>query len=89
MMNRNLCLEEYIEEVKQYTPDTNFLWVQSDGSVAAVSPDAAPNEGYLVYYVPKSAEGDTAVRIPRGNRFQNYSISGNNVDGYIVTITLG
>ena len=89
MTNRNLCLEEYIDEIKKYTTETNFLWVQSDGSVAAVSPDAAPNEGYLLYYVPKSASGDTEVKIPRGNRFQNYTISGNNVDGYIVTVTLG
>lgn len=89
MSNHNLCLEEYIEHIKQYTPDTQFLWLQSDGSVAAVSPDAAPNEGYLVYYVKKSAAGATAIQIPRGNRFQNYSISGNNMDGYIVTISLG
>ena len=89
MTSRNLCLEEYIDEVKKYTTETNFLWVQSDGSVAAVSPDAAPNEGYLIYYVPKSASGDTEVKLPRGNRFQNYTISGNNVDGYIVTVTLG
>lgn len=89
MMDRNLCLEEYIDEVKKYTTETNFLWVQPDGSVATVSPDAAPNEGYLIYYVPKSAVGDTEIKIPRGNRFQNYTISGNNVDGYIVTVTLG
>ncbi len=88
MMSRNLCLEEYIDELKQYTPDSKFLWVQSDGSVAAVSPDAAPNEGYLVYFVPKSTDADTSIRIPRGNRFQNYSISGNNVDGFIITISL-
>ncbi len=89
MTSRNLCLEEYIDEIKQYTTDTSFLWVQSDGSFASVSPDAAPNEGYLIYYVPKSAGGDTEIQIPRGNRFQNYSISGNNVDGFIVTIFLG
>ena len=88
MMSRNLCLEEYIDELKQYTPDSKFLWVQSDGSVAAVSPDAAPNEGFLVYFVPKSTDADTSIRIPRGNRFQNYSISGNNVDGFIITISL-
>ena len=88
MTNRNLCLEEYIDEIKKYTPDTNFLWVQPDNSVAAVSPDAAPSEGYFVYYVPQTGD-ETEVRIPRGNLFQNYTISGNNTDGFIVTVKLG
>lgn len=88
MTERNLCLEEYIDELKQYTPDTQFLWVQSNGSVAAVSPDASPKEGYLIYYVAQTGE-ETEIRIPRGNLFADYEISGNNTDGFIVTVHIG
>ena len=44
--------------------------------------------GWLTYFIP-AAEGDTtSIRIPGGDRFADYEISGNNVDGFVVTITL-
>ena len=89
MTDKNLCLEEYMEYLKQYTTDTKLLWVQKNGLMADVSSTALPVEGTLVYYVP-AAEGDTTeIRVPRGNIFQNTEISGNNADGYIVTVHIG
>ena len=57
--------------------------------MAEVSPTAFPKEGTLVYFVP-AAEGETTdIRLPRGNIFEKYEISGNNVDGFIVTVRIG
>ncbi len=36
---------------------------------------------YSIYYVPATS-GETAVKVPKGN----YTVSGNNVDGFIVTV---
>lgn len=89
MTERDFCLEEYIDAVKSYTPDTQMLHVKESGALDEVSVESLPTEdGWLVYYVP-AAEGETTdIRIPRGNAYSEYEISGNNVDGFIVTITL-
>lgn len=68
----NLCLEEYIEQIKTYT-STSPLSITSGTSM------------YSVYYVPANANSATEVPVP-SNR--TYTISGNNVDGFIVTVTM-
>lgn len=82
------CLEEYIDFMRAYTADGTMLHVKNDRTVEDVDTTAAelPSEdGWLVYFAP-AAEGDTTeIRIPRD---AEYEISGNNVDGYIVTVTL-
>ena len=86
--SRNWCLEEYIEGVKAYTADGVMLYVTTDGSVSEVNAaDGLPTSGgWLVYYVPKTgAGGVTEIRVPRGS---DYDISGNNADGFIVTVDL-
>lgn len=71
-MNRNsLCLEEYLEILKDFTADTNGLKT-SDGT-----------EDYTIYYVPAESDGTTQVQIPKDTEF---TVSGNNMDGYILTI---
>ena len=64
-----LCLEEYIAEVKKHTKD-DPLAVAVDGVTS------------LVYYVPASEEGNTDVPVPKD---KEYTVSGNNIDGFIVT----
>ncbi len=72
MYNNDLVLEEYIELLKQYT----FL-----GEHLVVSSGA---KSYEIYYIP--AEGSvTKVYYPED---KNYTISGNNIDGFIVTVDL-
>ena len=89
MTAKQLCLEEYVEYIKQYTTDTKLLWVQENGLLADVSSTALPGEGTLVYYVPMTEGETTDIRVPRGNIFQNTEISGNNADGFIVTVRIG
>ncbi len=86
--SRNWCLEEYIEGVKAYSADGTMLFVAADGTVSEVNAaDGLPTSGgWLVYFVPKTgAGGVTEVRVPRGS---DYEISGNNADGFIVTVDL-
>ncbi|MBR5426767.1 MAG: M15 family metallopeptidase [Clostridia bacterium] len=67
----DLCLEEYIEYIKQFTYPNSYLRVNIRGDV------------YQIYYVPASPEGKTAVSVPA---FGSCDISGNNSDGFIVTV---
>ena len=64
-----LILEEYIEKVKNYSFDKKQLTVNADG------------ETYKIYYV--ESEGET-TRVPVMKNCE-YEISGNNIDGFIVT----
>lgn len=72
MKNLKLCLEEYIEFLKNYRYYTNPF--QGEGNAA----------NYSIYYVP--AAGDmTKIPVPETKK---YEISGNNKDGFIVTVNL-
>ncbi len=85
------CMEEYIEHLKGYTADTKMLHIAEDRRLTDVNPAdiGALSGGWLTYYVPASDGGSTEIRIPGGDKFADYEISGNNVDGFIVTVTLG
>ena len=72
MKENNLCLEEYTEFVKNYTYDGEHIKV------------AGPDKNYEIYYVEANmAGGDTEVPVPAG---KEYTISGNNVDGFVVSV---
>ena len=88
MTAEKLCLEEYIDYIKRYTSDGLMLHVKKDRTLEEVDVAAAefPKEnGWLVYYVPMTEGDTTEIRLPRD---MEYEISGNNVDGYIVTVAL-
>ena len=73
MTDQNLCLEEYIAYLREYPFSEGHLQVQdSDGN------------HYEIYYVPATGEM-TQVPVPDKNP---YTISGNNVDGFIITVSL-
>lgn len=73
MHELNLCLEEYILYLKNYSYYTN----PGQGIVEA-------GKNYSIYYVP--AENDmTYIPIPEN---KDYTVSGNNKDGFIVTVAL-
>lgn len=75
MTENNLCLEEYLDLLKQqYTFGQGMLEFN------------AGEQFYRVYYVPASGTGDTEVPVPKT---MPYEISGNNTDGYIVTVAAG
>ena len=86
IMKAGWCLEEYIDYVKNYTLDTKLLHALSDGTIAEVSPAELPAEGYVIYYVPASGEAATEIKVPKG--YEDYTVSGNNEDGFIVTVIM-
>ena len=74
MQQNDLCLEEYIETLKDYSVDNPLEITNWDGKV------------YQVYYVPAEASDSTYVMVPPD---QEYTVSGNNVDGFIITVDTG
>ncbi len=68
----SLCLEEYIDILRQFRYNGKHLEITDDEGVQ-----------WEVYFVPASPSGTTQVPVPK---YQEYELSGNNVDGYIVTV---
>lgn len=76
MHDNNLCLEEYLDLLKK---EHNFY----SGTVLEYSTSELT---YHIYYVPVSVTDNLTVPVPTGG---SYEISGNNVDGFIVTVIIG
>lgn len=78
--NSKLCLEEYMLSIAQYSLDTP-LYVNAEGT----------GDRYAIYYYPADKSKDTTnVQIPiyaDGSEY-HYTISGNNCEGYIVTVDI-
>ena len=75
MMGNNVCLEEYLTLLKNYTADEPLSITNWDGEI------------YQVYYVAADTSTDsTYVMVPPDAK---YTISGNNSDGFIVTVDTG
>lgn len=70
MKRNNLCLEEYIEKIKSYTINKP-LEISSGKSL------------YNVYYISADIDDTTDIGVPEDGE---YDISGNNEDGFIVTV---
>lgn len=73
MHANNWCLEEFIIEIEKYTYNGEHL-----------KAEGADGTKYEMYFYPATAGADTEVKVPEG---MEYEISGNNIDGYIVTVT--
>ncbi len=75
IMSNNVCLEEYLTLLKNYDNETPLRIINWDGEI------------YEVYYVPADGASDTTyVLVPPD---KEYTISGNNSDGFIVTVDTG
>lgn len=72
IMQNDLCFEEYIDLLKQYTYDGAHLPIDAEG------------KRYEVYYIPADGE-KTTVYVPND---KPYTLSGNNTDGFIVTVDM-
>lgn len=68
--SNNLCMEEYIEELKSHTID-NPLEIIADG------------RNYSVYYTAAEISDVNEILVPSNKM---YTVSGNNADGFIVTV---
>ena len=72
MTQKNICLEEFLEEIKEYTLENMLMITNADKT-------------YHMYYVPANMnDAVTTFRIPDDRIY--YEVSGNNIDGFIVTI---
>lgn len=71
MEEKGFSLEEYIDFLKNYPFDRRFIY----------APEFA--DKVEIYYVPANDEGKTVIAIPDS---WVYQISGNNIDGFIVTV---
>lgn len=69
--SNNLCMEEYIEEIKSYNIDSP-LKITAD------------SKEYTVYYTEADKFSINEVLVPSDKA---YTVSGNNEDGFIVTVT--
>lgn len=75
MQENNVCLEEYLTLLKNYSADVPLSITNWDGEI------------YQVYYVAADTDADsTYVMVPPDKK---YTISGNNSDGFIVTVDTG
>ncbi len=73
---QKICLEEYIEGLKSYTFEDGGLLV-----------DNGDKGKWVVFYVPRlTAFNNTDVPVPTDSQKSPYTISGNNIDGFIVTV---
>ncbi len=71
-----LCLEEYIEGIKSYTFDKGGLLI-----------DGGKEGKWVAFYIPKlEAFNNTDIPVPTDTAKTPYTISGNNIDGFIVTV---
>lgn len=72
MKEHNLCLEEFIQEIKRYTLE-NMLVIANSEKI------------YYLYYVPADMSSEiTTFQVPDDRNY--YEVSGNNIDGFIVVV---
>lgn len=81
-----LCLEEYITYVKGFTLDGKLLSIDGEGTLGECDIYTMPTAGYVIYYVP-AVDGDNDIKIPGGA--DEYTVSGNNSDGFVVAVRFG
>ena len=75
MKKNSLCFEEYLALLKEKHPFVSPLVYKCEDN----------NIEYMIYYTEASLTGDTAVNVPQN---AEYTVSGNNTDGFIVTVAL-
>lgn len=71
MVANNLCLEEYIDLLRGFEYGKKHLAITDDEGAS-----------WEIYFVPADPSGTTQVPVPK---YVEYEVSGNNVDGFIVT----
>ena len=83
MEDMNFCLEEYVDYLKSYTYDGICLGYTDETGVYDMKAEEfyEAESGIMIYYV-EAVEDVTEVLIPKDCI---YTVSGNNVDGFIIT----
>ncbi len=85
-----LVYEEYVEHIKVYTAESGMLHLyfneSGEAEVEVARADSLPSSGYLIYFVPAAEGGETLLPIPTG--CESCTVSGNNEDGFMITVSL-
>lgn len=81
-----LCYEQYVEYLYGFTWGGNRFYIAEDGTTSTGDGFTLPEDGYMVYYVPAADGTETEIPLPPG--YENYEISGDNVNGFFVTVAL-
>ncbi len=85
MEKLNLCHEEYTDYLRDYTFDGKILTFDKiSGTLGETSKDEVSENSSLYYIYFVCAEDEEEVKIPLLENTE-YTVSGNNVDGFIVT----
>ena len=87
MFKKNMCLEEYVEFVRDYSADGEMLLLTAEGEVSSCDKKTLPKNGYVVYYVPMGEEDTVLIPVPADAA--DYNISGDNCGGFIVSVKFG
>ncbi|MBE6709388.1 MAG: D-alanyl-D-alanine carboxypeptidase family protein [Ruminococcaceae bacterium] len=84
MKEKGWVLEEYIEYLRNLPEGTAISW----NGIASeeISLEGIHGGDYVVYYVPANETGDTEIKVPKN---REYTVSGDNVGGFIVTLNGG
>lgn len=81
MYERDMCLEEYIDYLRSFRCGEKYLAFRKGSSFES---ETLPTDAdHVIYYVPRYDGDSTVIPVPDGAQ---YEISGNNVDGFIVTV---
>ncbi len=83
MKNNNLCMEEYIPMLKDHHSSLNG----TDGQHLLIDTDGNGAADYEVYYVPANTTPGIVTTVYLPSNYQ-YTISGDNCGGFIVTVNL-
>ncbi len=82
-----LCYEQYVDYLHSFTWDDEYLFIAPDGSTTTGDGSTLPASGHMVYYVPVNTDANT-TEIPLPLGYDGYSISGDNIGGFFVTVDL-
>ncbi len=82
MTENGLCMEEYLSLLR-----TKFNIETCEAPLSYVVESEEGNTEYEIYYVPASSDAMTDIPVPKATDTSHISISGDNIGGFIVTIT--
>jgi LAS superfamily LD-carboxypeptidase LdcB len=82
MSENGLCLEEYLSLLR-----TTYNFDTCDAPLTYITGEGEEATTYEIYYYPASADVNTDIFVPKAGTYSNISISGDNMNGFIVTVT--
>ena len=82
MTENGLCLEEYLSLLS-----TSYNIETCEAPLTYTVGEGEEATEYEIYYVPASLDSITEIPVPKSDSVSDISISGDNLSGFIVTVT--